>query len=214
MAPKVDDDTSKPTSTPAPTRPMASPRMRRQPWCSPVPVSTPMTTPMSGTVDTSRPESELEMCNSASERSTHGIPISMTVYATIHPQRPSNGPTLTRRLRAIGTRSTAPSANRTNTRSTGPKPRSATLMSRYGIPQITHIATKRTSPRLLMASDLLRCAAPHEHSLSDTRPEPAAARDLVAVRRDARGLEHPRGEDRRHRPLLGARRDCHLPARI
>jgi hypothetical protein len=38
-----------------------------------------MTTPMSGTVDTSSPESELEMCNSASESSTHGTPISMIV---------------------------------------------------------------------------------------------------------------------------------------
>ena len=47
------------------------------------------------------------MRNSASERSTHGIPISMMVYATIQPHRPRIGRTSTR-VSAIGTSSTRP----------------------------------------------------------------------------------------------------------
>ena len=103
---------------------------------------------MSGTVETSSPESELEMRSSASESSTQGIAISTIVYATIQRHRRMTAGTSTR-VSAIGTSSTAPRRTRRNTRSTGPTPLTATLMSRYGMPQITDIATKSASPRLL-----------------------------------------------------------------
>src|SRR5579884_1184803 len=56
----------------------------------------------------------------------------------------------------MGTRSSAPMAVRRNTSATGVTSATATLMSRYGMPQITHIAANSSQPRRVMAPRVAR----------------------------------------------------------
>ena len=72
--------------------------------------------------------------------SGNGSVISITAYAAIHPQRPRSWRSTPAR-QASASSSAAPSATRTNDRNTGETPSStATLMNRYGTPQISDMA--------------------------------------------------------------------------
>jgi hypothetical protein len=53
---------------------------------------------------------------------------------------------------AIGTRIRAAIAVRANTSVAGCSSSTATLINRYGMPQITHIAENSTQPRLLIST--------------------------------------------------------------
>ena len=94
-----------------------------------------------------RREAGSEM-DSAVGRSGRSRPkISTAVYASIGRQRGSSGRTWPR-ASASGSSRTAATAQRARTRVEGAISVTATLISRYGMPQITHIAANRTQPRL------------------------------------------------------------------
>ena len=101
-----------------------------------------------GTAATSSPDRELGSRSSAVDSRTHGMASSTTVYTTSGRQRASTGRS-SPRTSAIGTRMEAPMAVRKNTSVAGVSSRTATLISRYGRPQITHIAAKSIVPRRL-----------------------------------------------------------------
>ena len=79
-----------------------------------------------------------------------GIAISMTVNATSGRQRRSTGPKPPRDS-AMGSSTSPPIAVRRNTSVPGGTSRTATRISRYGMPQITHIAVNRAQLRLVTA---------------------------------------------------------------
>ena len=127
----------------------------------------------------SSPVSELESRCSATPSSSHGIMISTTAKATSGRQADSTAPS--RPLaRATGSSSTLASAVRARTSVLGEISSTATLISRYGMPQITPIARKRTQPRLLMTPLT-------SHSLSgvSVHHAPDAWRTERALRREA-----------------------------
>jgi len=103
-------------------------------------------TPTNGTAEISRPARELDICFSAVEMDSQGTPISMSANI-------ARGRHLSKRFRkpprrmAIGNSTMAAIAVRRNTSVAGVSSWTAMRMNRYGIPQITHIATKRRRPR-------------------------------------------------------------------
>ena len=101
----------------------------------------------------SSPASELERRRSASERRIHGAATSTKVYATTHRQRGSSG-RMSPRVIASGTRIVAATVVRARTNVAGASSPTATLIRRYGMPQITAIAAKRSQPRRLIHRSL------------------------------------------------------------
>ena len=98
----------------------------------------------------SRLVSELEMCFSAVDMQYQGIPNSMTAKTMI--QRAflrSTG--ICRRAITMGVKSSEAGAVRKSTMTPGSSWRTATRISKYGMPQITAIAKKRVQPRRDMA---------------------------------------------------------------
>ena len=114
-----------------------------------------MTTPTSGTDATSRPASELDSRRSASESRSHGIASSATVNSTMGRQRGRRARRLTPERSTKGRSTAAPIAVRRKTRVAGVSSRTATLMSRYGIPQITHSARNNSQPRRVTPPPLM-----------------------------------------------------------
>ena len=96
----------------------------------------------------SSPVSELDSRCSATPSSSHGIMISTTANATSGRQAVSTAPSRPR-ASATGSSSALARTVRASTSVLGEISSTATLISRYGTPQITPIATKRTQPRLL-----------------------------------------------------------------
>ena len=105
---------------------------------------------MMGTEATSRPLIELVSLRSASDSSSHGVMISITANTASQPQYGRSAPSWRRRS-AIGSSSAAPMATLARTRTGTGTPPTATLISRYGRPQITLIAANNTQPRRLTA---------------------------------------------------------------
>jgi len=126
---------------------------------SPIPLWTPIrsrapvvraiSAPTSGTAAISNPVSELEMCCSATPRSIHGIAISMDANASTGTQCLRTGRS-SLRAAAIGRRRSAAMPVRARTSVAGLRSLTATLIRRYGMPQITHMEAKSIHPRLLM----------------------------------------------------------------
>ena len=90
--------------------------------------------------------SELEMRVSAQPRSTHGSAISTAANTATTRRRRSTGRSWSR-IAATGSRSSAATDVRARTSIAGLTSSTATLIRRYGIPQITHIAAKSSHPR-------------------------------------------------------------------
>ena len=93
--------------------------------------------------------SELVSFVSARARKNQGITISITAKTRIGNHRRASGRSSPRSA-AIGSRSSAAISVRLKPSVTGWSSRTATRISRYGIPQITHMAAKSRSPRRLM----------------------------------------------------------------
>ena len=101
-----------------------------------------------GAAAMSRPVSELEMCRSASERSSQAAMISKKAKTSTGLQHLSTGLHAARDV-ASGSSTAAPITVRANTSTGGETPSIATLISRYGMPQITLMAEKSNQPRRL-----------------------------------------------------------------
>jgi hypothetical protein len=101
-----------------------------------------------GTTATSRPLSELDSWRSAADSSSHGTMTSATDKATTHRQRGRSARSRPRRT-AAGSNSKHPMNTRVNTRTETETPPSATLINRYGMPQITPTAANSAQPRRL-----------------------------------------------------------------
>lgn len=125
--------------------------MLATPRCSRLPSEVAITTPTSGTADTSRPASELVILCSALVSITQGTPISTAAKANSGIQL-LNRPRSSRRATTIGSRISAPIAVRAKTSTTGDRSLTAIRMNRYGRPQITLIATNSKRPRLVTPS--------------------------------------------------------------
>jgi hypothetical protein len=93
-----------------------------------------------------RAVSELEIFVSAAPRRTHGRAISIAAKARSGSQCGNRGRS-SRRASAIGSRIRAAIEVRASTSIDGLRSSTATLIRRYGIPQITHMAAKSTTPR-------------------------------------------------------------------
>src|SRR4051812_40988707 len=96
--------------------------------------------------------SDEEMCCSPTEISVNGMTISVAVYAAIGaawPRSPRSAP----RRAASGSSSTAASATRDHaTKAGGTSASTATLMKKYGTPQITELAANSAHARALTGS--------------------------------------------------------------
>ena len=99
--------------------------------------------------------SELEMRVSAEPRSTQGSAISIPANASSGRQCARRGRS-SFRAAAIGSRSSDAIPVRASTSIAGLTSSTATLMSRYGIPQMTHIAANRTQPRPVIEPRILQ----------------------------------------------------------
>ena len=109
------------------------------------------TAPTSGTAAIRRPVNELVSSVSARARKNHGITISITAKMRIGSHRRASGRRSPRRA-AIGSSTSAAIIVRLKPSVTGSSSRTATRIKRYGIPQITHIAAKSSSPRRQLIS--------------------------------------------------------------
>jgi hypothetical protein len=105
-------------------------------------------TAMIGDAAISRPVIELVMCRSASDSNAQGTMISIVANATSGRQCRSSPRSCPLR-RASGSSTAAPTAVRANTRTGTDTPSTATLIMRYGTPQMTLISANRTHPRAL-----------------------------------------------------------------
>ena len=103
---------------------------------------------MIGTDAMSSPLIELDSLRSAWDRNSQGRMISTQAKMASQRQCGRSTPSSPRRS-AIGSRITAPPATRASTSTGTDTPPSATLMSRYGTPQIRLIAVNSTQPRRL-----------------------------------------------------------------
>lgn len=99
------------------------------PICSRRPNAAAATHVTSGTAEIRSPASELEMCCSALESINQGMPISIAAKATSGTQSLSSGLT-SPRASAIGSRTSAPTAVRANTSTTGESSLTAMRMKR------------------------------------------------------------------------------------
>ena len=97
-------------------------------------------------------------CCSASVRSSHGIAISNAAKASTNRHLASAGRTASAR-RARSNSGTAAIEVRPNTTTGGDRCSTATLMKRYGTPQIAPISPNSTHPRWVMGRDPCRTDA-------------------------------------------------------
>ena len=139
------------STTPASPRP--SPAARTAVSRSPLLLIQASRAPIAGTDAMSRPLAELGNRRSAEDKSAHGTMISISAYATSQCQFRRSSARWDGRhapwASATGTRMSAPMTTRDQTSTGTATAPSATLISRYGIPQMIPITTKRTVPRLL-----------------------------------------------------------------
>ncbi len=117
-----------------------------------------ITVATSGTDASSSPVSELEIRVSAAASSTHGIAISIAAKARMGIQCGSNGRS-SFRATAIGSRIAAAIPVRARTSTAGLMSSTATLIRRYGIPQITHMAANSSQPRRDISLACSYCAS-------------------------------------------------------
>src|SRR6266545_1932705 len=190
-----------------PATPTSSPSWRRGPSRSP-PVAQPSSAPTSGTAAISRPASELLNRCSAEARNSHGTAISTAVNTSSGRQWRTSGRSCPR-APASGRSSSAAMTVRKNTRDAGLSAPTATLISRYGTPQITPTAANSNQPRrdtrppdwsffrqerfwsavLSLAIDMLPASGlRRDHDHGDL---PRGARLVVVVRRPERGHHRP-----------------------
>src|SRR3954465_12131210 len=139
---------SSPSSTAMPTTPIPMPTNRIGVSRSSSPTNRAARAATKGTGGTRRRGSELDSGRSAYESSSHGPAISRTANSRRARQCRRAGRNWPRAI-VHGSSSVAPTKHRPNTTTTGDTSPTATLISRYGIPQITDIARKSTHPRLL-----------------------------------------------------------------
>src|SRR5439155_2216347 len=212
------------------TRPIARPAAFVAPRRSRAPVVRVMKAPTSGTAATSRPVSELDSRVSALESRIHGTAISTAANTSSGNQRRKTG-RISPLAAAIGSSRSAPMPVRAKTSIAGLRSRTATLIRRYGIPQITHIAAKSARPRLVITQ---RYATPVRSCRADVfalelvhgsgDPAARAGADLpprMAVRRSygtGRRARHLlRGDGRPHagrRDPRGRRGAACVPQRV
>ena len=108
-----------------------------------------MTAPTIGTVAMINPVSPDARCCSAMASRIHGIAISRIANANTGRHRRKAG--LIASLRCASTSSTIAAIDvRPNTTIAGSSWRTATRMSKYGIPQMNDIATNNTHPRFVI----------------------------------------------------------------
>src|SRR5262249_38997130 len=107
-----------------------------------------ITATMIGVEAISSPVSELLMPRSASDRANHGMMISTRANSISHGHTGLSALSCLPRS-ANGSSSAAPRATRASTRTGTETPPTATLINRYGRPQMTPIAANRTHPRRL-----------------------------------------------------------------
>ncbi len=110
-----------------------------------------ITTPTSGTAEIKRPASELVILCSALASISHGTPISTAASAASGIQLLST-PRSSPRATTIGSKMRAPIEVRAKTSTTGDRSLTAIRMNRYGMPQITLMATNSKRPRLVTQS--------------------------------------------------------------
>jgi hypothetical protein len=91
---------------------------------------------------------ELDSVRSASDSSTHGPMTSVPANASSHRQRPRSAPNC-RPCTASGNSTAAPIVVRTNTSIAGDTSSTATLIRRYGVPQMMPMARNSNHPRRL-----------------------------------------------------------------
>jgi hypothetical protein len=134
---------------------------------------------MTGTAAISRPLAELDSRRSAVDSSAHGAMISTTANATSHGQRTRSAASCEtagvggaagrpgaasgrgavragRQSTAAGTSTSAPRVTRAQTSTGTETPASATLISRYGMPQMTLMTANSVHPRLLKPGSFAR----------------------------------------------------------
>jgi hypothetical protein len=107
-----------------------------------------MTATMMGTAAISRPLSELDSLVSASVSSSQGTMISTRAKTASQRQCGRSTASSCRRI-ASGSKIRAPMLTRASTSTGGATPPTATLISRYGTPQIRPIAANNHQPRRL-----------------------------------------------------------------
>ena len=108
-----------------------------------------MAVPIKGVAAIRSAVSELEIRVSAEPRRTQGKAISIAANTTTVRQCRRTGRS-SFRIAATGSRSSAAIVVRASTSIAGLTSSTATLISRYGTPQITHIAEKRSQPRVVI----------------------------------------------------------------
>src|SRR3954452_17289467 len=149
-----------------------------------------------GTPATSSPVSEDDNSCSAQESSTQGIVISSTVKSRNGRQCRRSADPSRPRATVHGISRTAPTTQRRKTTTTGENPPTATLINRYGTPQIRDIARNSAQPRRLTLV-LPTSSSPGHHGRRQRHspawmsppggsPSPLGAHDAL----DADGQEH------------------------
>src|SRR3954447_18643936 len=165
---------SSPSSTAMPTTPMTMPVTRTGESRSSSPASRAVSAATNGTPATSNPVSEDDSSVSAQDSSSQGMVISSTVNTSSARQcRRSASPS---RPRAIvhGSSSAAPITQRRKTTTTGENSPTATLISRYGTPQISDIATNSAQPRRLTRVLPTSSSPRHHRGLPRQPPAPGS----------------------------------------
>ncbi len=122
----------------------------------------------------SRPVSELLIPRSASLSASHGMMISTSANSATQGQTGRSAANCPRRS-ATGSRTRAPITTLASTSTGTGTPPTATLMSRYGTPQMTLIAANMIHPRRLTASRL--------RSSSYLQPARSRSKGLAGIRR-------------------------------
>src|SRR5438445_4472181 len=175
---------SKPTIAATPASPTRSPAQRPPPWRSRSPVKVVTTAPTRGTPAIRSPVRELVSLVSAFARSSQGSEISIAVKTRSAGQW-RRSIRSSRLHAAIGSSSADAITVIATTSVTGLRSRTATRISRYGIPQITHIAANSSAPRRVIDPPLAG-AGPSADALDDDLGD-------AGVRREAEAHPHDLG---------------------
>src|SRR3954468_9294297 len=167
-----------PTSATTPPRPISRPTRRRPDTRSDSSKRSASSATMSGAAAMMIAATEESTCCSPAAMSGKGTAISKIANATSHRPRPRTEPSVPAR-HASASRTTAASTTRDHARNAGGTPSStATLMNRYGTPQIVDIAKKPAHARALMARGY---SAGHSGHLGGGLPGHDLARVVVEL---------------------------------
>src|SRR3954447_9854145 len=140
-----------PTSATTPARPISSPTRRRPDTRSDASKRSASSATISGAAAMMIAATDESTCCSPAAMSGNGTAISNSANATSHRPRPRRDGSVPARHASAGS-TTAASTTRDHARNAGGTPSStATLMNRYGTPQIVDIAKKPAHARALMA---------------------------------------------------------------